>query len=172
LGGAAIARVTVGAYGAALDVCDRPRPEDPYSAKFSLQHCVAVALSDGRVDQASFNADARKRVADERAKVDVELSGPVDSAYPRVWGVEVSAALADGRILKELRRDAKGDPEDPVTAEELSIKSRALLIDGGMKPADADAFIAEILDLANDRPVKSLALFMRDQVRRLNLRSA
>ncbi|MEA2782064.1 MAG: hypothetical protein QOK29_3608 [Rhodospirillaceae bacterium] len=172
LGGAAIARVTVGAYGAALDVCDRPRPEDPYSAKFSLQHCVAVALSDGRVDQASFNADARKRVADERAKVDVELSGPVDSAYPRAWGVEVSAALADGRILKELRRDAKGDPEDPVTAEELSIKSRALLIDGRMKPADADAFIAEILDLANDRPVKSLALFMRDQVRPLNLRSA
>jgi hypothetical protein len=29
-------------YRAALDVCDRPRPEDPYSAKFSLQHCVAA----------------------------------------------------------------------------------------------------------------------------------
>ena len=47
----------------ALDRCDRPRPEDAYSAKFSLQHCVAAALADGRVDQASFGEASRRRLA-------------------------------------------------------------------------------------------------------------
>lgn len=165
LGGAEIRKVVVGAYKAALDVCDRPRPGDPYSAKFSLQHCVAVALADGRVDQASFDAEARQRVAAERAKVEVALSPGIDMAYPRNWGAEVTVETTDGRTLKAARRDAKGDPENPLTAAELSVKARALLMDGGMAPGDADRFIDAVFGLVDDRPLRDLALFPRNGAR-------
>lgn len=158
LAGATIRHVKVGAYRAALDVCDRPLPEDPYSAKFSLQHTVAIALADGRVDQASFDAAARKRIASERAKVAVALDPAVDAAYPKSWGVEIEVETADGRKLRARRADAKGDPENPVTADELKLKAQMLLAEGGLTPGDADRLIAAILGLVDDRPVRDLGL--------------
>lgn len=159
LAGAPVAKVVVGAYQAALDVCDRPEPQDPYSAKFSLQHCAAIALADGRVDQASFDADARARIATERAKVTVGRSPTVDGAYPGSWGAELRVETVDGRILEAARKEAKGDPENPVAANELSDKARMLLIGGGMSAADAERLIAAILDLPKDLPVRDLGLF-------------
>jgi len=159
LNGAAIEAVTVGAYRAALDVCDRPTPDNPYSAKFSLQHCVAAALADGAVKQSSFDAEARARLAPLRAKVEVSLAPSIDAAYPRAWGAEVAVRTADGRRLQAVRREAKGDPENPVTASELSVKARGLLMDGGMKAAEADGLIDAVLSLPEDRPVRALALF-------------
>jgi 2-methylcitrate dehydratase PrpD len=158
LAGASVKRVRVGAYRAALDVCDRPHPEDPYSAKFSLQHTVAIALADGRIDQASFDAPARQRIALERAKIEVALSPAIDAAYPRSWGVEIELLTADGRQLTACRQDAKGDPENPVSAHELKLKAAMLLGEGGLAPHDADRLVAAILGLVDDRPVRVLGL--------------
>ncbi len=161
LGGAEVRKVRVGAYRAALDVCDRPDPQDPYSAKFSLQHCVAIALADGRVDQKSFDAAARARMAEARTKVSVALSPVVDATYPQSWGVQIEVDAADGRRLAATRKDAKGDPENPVTRDELSKKARALLVEGGMAGDAADRFVAAVWALADDAPVRGLGLFPR-----------
>lgn len=161
LGNAVPAKVTVGTYRAALDVCDRPVPEDPYSAKFSLQHTVAIALAEGRVDQASFDAAARARMKNERAKVTVGISRDIDAAYPRNWGTEISVETADGRQLKVVRRDAKGDPENPVTAGELEAKASMLLQASGKSDAEIGRLIAAVHGLIEDRPVGDLGLFPR-----------
>ncbi len=158
LAGAAIKSVKVGAYRAALDVCNRPLPDDPYSAKFSLQHTVAIALADGKVDQTSFDTAARSRIAAERAKVEVSLAPAVDQAYPANWGVEIEVTAADGRALRAVRRDAKGDPEHAVSAEELKIKAAMLLGEGGLAAKQSDRLIASILGLLDDRPVRELGL--------------
>ena len=171
LGGAPIRKVTVGAYRAALDVCDRPIPEDPYSAKFSLQHCVAVALQDGRVEQSSFDAESRRRVAAERTKIAVALAPEVDAAYPNAWGAEIVVETLDGRRFEAVRRECKGDPENPVTSAELEVKARALLTDGGMSAKAADALIAAVRSLVDDRPVAELRLFERNQQTRMPKRA-
>lgn len=159
LGGAPLAKARVGIYRAALDLCDRPEPADPYSAKFSLQHCAAAALADGEVVQSSFMADARARTAELRGKVEVALSLEIDAAYPGAWGAAVEVETADGRVLRAVRREAKGDPENPVTADELSAKARMLLVDGGMAAAEAERFVSSVLGLVDDRPVRELRLF-------------
>lgn len=164
IGGAIISRIEVGAYRAALDVCDRPQPEDPYSAKFSLQHCVAIALADGRVVQESFGTEARRRIAAERAKVEVVLAPKIDAAYPKSWGADVAVETADGRHFSAVRHEAKGDPENPVTPEELSAKARVQMAEGGIAPDRAEKLIAAILSLADDRAVRDLALFPRDMM--------
>jgi 2-methylcitrate dehydratase PrpD len=153
--------VRVGTYRAALDVCDRPTPQDPYGGKFSLQHTVAAALMDGRVDQASFDSAARARLARERAKITLEISDEIDAAYPKSWGAHIQVTTTGGRSFSAMRHDAKGDPDNPVTAAELSLKARGLLAEGGMATGEADAFIAAVLDLPRDRPVRDLKLFAR-----------
>lgn len=167
-----ITRVKVGAYRAALDVCDRPLPQDPYSAKFSLQHCVAAALSDAQVMQSSFNAPARARLADMRATVEVMLAPEIDAAYPQAWGASLTAETGDGRTLHALRRHAKGDPENPLTAEELAAKARGLLRESGMPDRNAEALIEAILALPSGCPVRELPLFRHDGHGRADARPA
>lgn len=161
IGDRSVASVKVGTYRAAIDVCDRPAPNDLYSAKFSLQHCVAIALRDGRVDQASFDDKAREALAGERAQVKLEVLPEIDTVYPQAWGADITVETTDGKIFHALRRDAKGDPENPVTGDELAAKALGLLIEGGMGSGKAAALIAKIRALSDDRPVRSLNLFPR-----------
>jgi 2-methylcitrate dehydratase PrpD len=165
LGGRQIAQVKVATYRAALDVCDRPDPQDPYSAKFSLQHCVGMALQEGRVVQASFGDGGRRAAAGIRPKVALQVSREIDAAYPDAWGAEVQVETADGKTFKALRAHCKGDPENPVTEPELAAKAQSLMEEGGLDAAAARTLIKSVYGLAEDRPVRSLALFAEQKTR-------
>ncbi len=172
LGGAEVAKVEVATYRAALDVCDRPDPQDPYSAKFSLQHCVGIALAEGEVGLSSFDAEARARAKAMRAKVSVALDADIDAAYPKAWGTDIAVTTADGRRLAASRRAAKGDPDKPVTTEDMVKKARALMIGAGTSAAETERLIAAILALSDNAPVRALNLFGRAGSRPALARSA
>ena len=159
IGNRSISDIFVRTYKAALDVCDRPTPNDPYSAKFSLQHCVAVALADGRVTQPSFAESSRARMAEVRSKVTLSLSPDVEARYPKAWGTNIEIRLSDGQVLQASRENCKGDPENPVTSTEMNAKAQALFEDGSMSPQKAKGLIGVIAELINDRPVRDLNLF-------------
>ncbi|MDA8248690.1 MAG: MmgE/PrpD family protein [Rhodospirillales bacterium] len=159
LQGRPIARVQIGTYRAAMDICDRPDPHDPYSAKFSLQHCAAVALADGRVDQASFAASRRAAAAPLRARVALAISASIDRAYPDAWGTDLVVETVDGQTFRATREAAKGDPENPVSPADLVVKAAGLIADGANSRLDARALIDAILALPEDRPVRAINLF-------------
>lgn len=138
--------VTVTTYRTALDVCDNPVLDSVYGAKFSLQHCVAAALADGKVDFASFEPDARARLAAMRGRIMLAAADPFDSAYPVSWGAKVQA----GNKVAE-RMAAKGDPEAALSEKEMVDKAGMLMAFGGHP--DPDGVIAGILGLADDGPV-------------------
>ncbi|MCW5750845.1 MAG: MmgE/PrpD family protein [Alphaproteobacteria bacterium] len=150
-----VARVEVETYRAAIDVCDRPVANSEYEGKFSLQHCVATALTDGRVDFASFAPEARARLGDLAARVELRLSEPYASAYPRAWGSAVQVTMRDGNVLRAARQHAKGDPEAPLDAAAMQTKARMLLDHGST--TEPERFIARILALAEDGPLPDLA---------------
>lgn len=155
--GRAIESVSVATYQAALDVCDRDRPETEYQAKFSLQHCVAAALSEGRIDFASFDAAARARQSNLRPLVRLEAADPWRSAYPAHWGARVEAVLGDGTRLAATRTDAKGDPEAPLSRAEMIAKAEMLMRLGGL--AQPAPLIEAILAMpGEDAPLPALML--------------
>lgn len=152
---AAIEGVVVETYQAAIDVCDRPVAGSEYEGKFSLQHCVAAALADGRVDFGSFAPDARARLASLAARIEPRLSEPFASAYPRAWGSAVTVRLRGGTLRRAARSHAKGDPEAALDGAAMRAKARMLMQHGGV--AEPDRLIAAILDLADDAPLPDLA---------------
>ncbi len=136
--------VEVRTYQAALDVCDRPEPDSLYAAKFSLQHCVNVALADGRVEFDSFDARQRQRLADASRATSLVASADFEGAYPGRWGAAVSATLSSGTIVSASRADCKGDPEAALSPGEIIAKARMVMAQGGRGD---DALIAQILAL-------------------------
>lgn len=151
-----ILRVSVVAYQAALDVCNRPVAKSEYEAKFSLQHAVAAALLLPKVDFAAFGDEGRAKAASLALRVDVAAGEPYLSAYPRNWGSMVRVELKDGSVLEAARENAKGDPEAPLTHDDMVAKAHMLLAHGGVK--DADRLIDAILHMARDGAMPDLSL--------------
>jgi len=146
-----IAAVDLKTYAVAVDVCDRAHPDSVYEAKFSLHHCIAAALVDGRVDFASFEADARARLADVRAQIMPQVTERYTSAYPYDWGSALAVTLDDGTRLQAERSHCKGDPEAPLSKAEMKAKAHMLMELGGC--SDSARLIDAILSMAYDGPV-------------------
>lgn len=156
LEGRAVETVDVATYRAALDVCDRPQPEEAYGAKFSLQHCVAEALATGGITPEGFEADRRAANADLRARTALRVDPGFEAAYPQAWGAAVSLVTSDGTRLEERREACKGDPDNPLDHGELVAKAMGLLERSGMGRAQAAGLFDAIDALRTGAPVGTL----------------
>ncbi len=145
----AMAEVVVRGYRTIAELCDAPTPTSPARARFSVQHCVAVALARGAVELAAFDPGAidEPAVAALRARVRFEVDARFDAAYPAQWGSAVTVRLADGRELRAEALAPRGDPEAPLGDGELDAKARALVTHGlgwrSDQAADAVAALRE-----------------------------
>ncbi|HKK37719.1 MAG TPA: MmgE/PrpD family protein [Paracoccaceae bacterium] len=146
-----VAAFRVETYADAVRFCDRPAPETELEAKFSLQHAVAVALSEGAPELAHFTPEAAARadLAALRAKGQVAAAEPYAAAYPRRYGAAVTVRLADGAELTEAAPDALGDPDNPLDEARLIAKAEALCEAGGFAPAQAARLVETALALAD-----------------------
>jgi 2-methylcitrate dehydratase PrpD len=148
--------VSLKTYGDALTFCDRPQPTTENEARFSLQHSIAVALLHDKPQLEHFYPQylADPVVARLREKVSVALGADMDAAYREHWGAQLEVTLAGGEVIHRECRDALGDPECPLTPEQLAEKAQLLLAAGGMAPGPAQALIKAALALPDAADLK------------------
>ncbi len=147
LGSAKIQRIDIDTYQAALDVCDQPEPENEYSAKFSLYHCVSFALQNGEVSLDSFSEAARRRTSDLRGLTTLHVVDPFASRYPQSWGSGVRVTTQNGDVVAAERKDCKGDPELALDESEMRNKAINLMRYGGLDETDSEAKCDEVMSL-------------------------
>jgi len=136
---AAIRRVDIHTYRAALDFCDTPHPETPDQARFSLQHAVAVALRKGAPEIADFDLTALRddETTELRGRVRLHLDPSCDAAFPRQYGARIVVTARDGSTRSAACPAAWGDPENPMSEADLVAKFHRNAIHGGLTRADA-----------------------------------
>lgn len=116
-----VERIAVKGYQATVSICDRMDVETARDARFSLQYCVAALLLTGKVRLAAFTPDTLSR-ADIRAfmpLVRVTEDPEIAAAYPGRRMAGIAVTLRDGRVLERFQRTRKGDPDNPLTDDEL-----------------------------------------------------
>ncbi len=149
-----IEEIEIKTYQAALNLCDRSQPQSLYEAKFSLQHCVAAALSLPRIEFSSFDTSARHQLAELCSRISVTKSDFYEDAYPSAWGSGLSLKLRDGAMLKIDTPNALGDPEAPLSRQGLVEKAEMLLSHGGV--SSPKQLIDDILAMAQGGPIPAL----------------
>ncbi len=134
-----IEEIEVATYGATLALCDRPRPSTPYEAKFSVQFGVAAAILRGGAGLEAFEEEALRdsSLYELTSKVQVRVDPEIEARYPREWPARVTVRLANGKTLEAETAHPKGDPELPLSMEEMVIKFRSLAAHGGHEGAAA-----------------------------------
>ena len=126
-----VVSVAVGGYKATKDVCDRPDARTEQDCRFSTQFTVATMLLHGGVRLAAFEPE---RLTDPAiralmGKVTVSLDPECAAVFPSKRSAKVTITLKDGRALNRHQHTRKGDPDAPLTDQDLSDKFLELTSD-------------------------------------------
>lgn len=142
----------VHSYEQAIQFCDNALPDTDVSARFSLQHAVAVCLVRGAPALGDFDATSRQdeSIAALRARVNVSTDGALSAAFPLRYGAALSVTLDNGQRYEFSCPDALGDPDKPVSAGQLDRKHADLLAWGGLLPAEAGGLTGGLTSMDPD----------------------
>ena len=110
---------------------NNPTPRTPYGCKFSLQYCAAVMAVNGAIGIDDFREQAVKRenILEMMKKVTVQKDPgltAIHEAHPDQLASAIEIRTKDGKDLKQMIKYPKGDPENPMTFEELAEKGHHL----------------------------------------------
>ena len=149
-----IERVKVGTYKPALEVAGYEHPRTPAEARFSLKYVVARALAHGSVRLAAFEpaglADPLTRATME--KIDLSVDAEIDAAFPGKRAARIAMTTKDGRRAEHLQPTRKGDPDLPLSDQELGEKFMELA-SPVIGNAAAQALLARLWSLDNSAAV-------------------
>ena len=112
-------------------LAEKHRPTTPYSAKFSVPFCIAVAAHDGAVGLGQFT---EARISDPSVlalagKVNYEIDP--DNEYPRNYTGHLRVTLESGEVREFHQAYLRGGVREKLTHEELLSKFYANAEHGG-----------------------------------------
>ncbi len=123
-----IAKIVVKTYPIAIDLTGNHHPDSLYAAKFSLPFCTAMAINAKKAGINEFNPTNLKDpvIRDLMSKVTLIEDPEVSALYPEKWPAIVQITEKNGRVLTGRTDYPQGDPENPVTQQQLQQKFRQL----------------------------------------------
>jgi 2-methylcitrate dehydratase PrpD len=103
-------------------------PANIVDAQFSMPFGAAVALADRAAGLDQFTSESlhSPRIKSLMDKVILEKDDRIEKNFPEEWSARVQVRLTNGKKFKNKIRFPKGDPENPLTWEELSAKFDSL----------------------------------------------
>lgn len=121
---AQIQTIRVATYAPALDVAGQMHPRTEAEARFSIAYVVANALLHGSVRLAAFSPE---RLADPAvralmARVELSVDADIDRAFPGQRAARVSIQTHQGQVFEHFQPTRKGDPDAPLSDQDLSEK--------------------------------------------------
>ena len=128
-----IEKVTLGILQAGYSIIASPidskrNPQTVYEAQFSMPYGAAIAILFGKATLDEFTQD-KLNLPEIKAlmeKVDCVKNPELDKMYPEHWPANVEIKTKDGKIFSIRLESPKGDPENPLTWNELIEKFNGL----------------------------------------------
>ena len=125
-----------------LELTGKTDPQTGLEGKFSIYHCLAAALVDGRVTPRTFSDervhDAQVLALRARVHVTVDEALATDQA-------EVTVKLRSGQELAVLIEHAAGSPQHPLTDGQLAAKFTGLVNEAGrLEPGAAQEILEQV----------------------------
>jgi 2-methylcitrate dehydratase PrpD len=122
------------------------------SAQFSLPYVVAACLIDGEMGPAQLR---QERISDPvvlelSEKVKVNVDPELAAAYPSATSSRVEIRLKSGQTLARQVDIPKGDPRDPMRAEDLADKLRRFATQKSREVVDRIICLSRDLDRVGD----------------------
>ena len=141
-----IEKIEVHTYKLAVGSHDHTEIKGISSAKLSTPYAVALAIVKGSCGYADYNEDNLNDywIKNLTRKVRVIEDDNLTAQSPAVRGAKVTIYMKEGKEYEAPCLYPKGEPENPLTQEELEDKFRGLAMYGGLTSSECDEVISEI----------------------------
>jgi 2-methylcitrate dehydratase PrpD len=80
------------------------------------------------------------------ARTRVRVADDIQSRYPAEWSCRITITSSSGERFQEFTSAPRGDPENPLSLEELRAKFRSMVV-GTRYQAGVEALIERVADL-------------------------
>jgi 2-methylcitrate dehydratase PrpD len=153
----AIAAIRVGTYGLALKIAGSYTHATPFEGQFSLPYVVASALVHGTV---RLDAFTQERLTCPRTqalidKISVAVDPRFNATFPNQRAAAIEIDTVDGRTLRHEQTTRRGDPDSPLSDDELVGKFHEL---AGVAIGDGSRALIDALWSIDARPNLDLPL--------------
>ena len=137
--------INIRTYKLAVEGHDHTRIEGSNSAKMSIPYGLAVALYTGKAGRDEFTEERVKdsTILHIAEKVSVAADDELSALCPQKR-VAIVTVATDSGIFVERVDYPKGEPENPLSKEELEEKFRGLAMYGGLTKEACDEVINEV----------------------------
>ena len=141
-----VERIEVHTYKLAVGSHDHTDIKGISSAKLSTPYSVALAVVKGCAGYADYNEDNLNDywIKNLTRKVSIIEDEELTQRSPGVRGAKVDIYLKNGQSFEASCYYPKGEPENPLSQQELDDKFRGLAMYGGLSSEDCDEVINEI----------------------------
>ena len=141
-----IEKIEVHTYKLAVGSHDHTEIKGISSAKLSTPYAVALAIVKGSCGYADYNEDNLNDywIKNLTHKVSVIEDDNLTAQSPAVRGARVAIYMKDGNKYEATCLYPKGEPENPLSRQELEDKFRGLAMYGGLSSGECDEVISEI----------------------------
>ena len=139
-----VKEIDVTTYKLAVEGHDHTQIEGSNSAKMSIPYSLAVALCTGKAGLDEFTDEQAKdeTVLKMTEKVNVSAHDELSALCPQKRVAIVTIKTEHGEFIERVEYP-KGEPENPLTIEEMDEKFRGLAQYGGLTSQECDDVIAE-----------------------------
>jgi 2-methylcitrate dehydratase PrpD len=119
-----VKKIHIKSYGKAAEVCGNSDPKTAFEAKFSLAYVVAIAAVTGSVRLAAFSDEWLKNteIRSLMERVEITVDEKAEAVFPNFRSATVEIDLADGKQLSHHSPTRRGDPDSPLSDEEIEQK--------------------------------------------------
>ncbi len=148
--GRKLAKVRLLTYNTASQIAGKRAPLNPRDAKFSTAYCIASTILRGVPSEKDFSAEkiAEPAVKELENLIEVVVDDEINACVPRNWPARIEAETVDGEKLVAQIQAPKGDPENTIDWDGISLKFKALT-DGILSAETQDEIISLCRNLEN-----------------------
>ena len=158
-----IARITVGSNQHAInEVGSIRKPRDIFGFQFSMNYALALQIvkRGNNFDAYTVENLNDPDIAAMAERIFTETDDEVDGWFPEKIGGRVRIDFTDGGTEEELVEDCRGTPGNPMSAEELEAKARAVA-SLSMDETKFETVIAAVRTLEEMPDVRALGYALR-----------
>lgn len=119
-----IESIDIGGYSSTVEICSGHDHSTPYDGRFSVPYLVATAFTHGTVRLDAFTDErlTHPETSTLSPKVSVHLDEEIDRHFPKQRAAHITVKTKDGQTFEHFQHARKGDPELPLTDDEISAK--------------------------------------------------
>ena len=137
-------------------------PKSAVDGQFSAPYSVAIACIEKRAFLEEYTNESVKRpdVLECMSKITIRHATELDKYFPESFPTRVTVTMEDGRTYAEEVRYPKGDPENPLSWEEILQKFDRCTAHFNMKSDNKSKMIESVRNLGNMENIRNLTALL------------